>query len=560
MLDASDKAKLPHRAAGGGPPLDFQDHLRLLDAQGLLTRIDRAIDKDRELHPLVRWQFQGGLAEEQRRAFLFTNVVDGSGRHYDIPVAVGALGASPAIYAVGMGKRVEDIGTAWTQGMANPIPPVVVQTGACQEVVIKGADLLRPGEGLARLPVPVSTPGFDSAPYLTATLCITRDPESGVQNMGTYRGALKAQDRLGVRMSSRPGGAGGYLHWRKYQKRKEPMPCAIVIGCAPVVLFTGPQKLPIDQDEMAVAGGLAGAPVRIVKAVSVDLHVPADAEIVIEGLIDSELLEPEGPFGESHGHVALEDFNMSMKVTAITHKRAPVFVSIISQVTPSESSVMKKVAFEPMFLAHLRDQLGVRGIKGLTMHEPFTNLRKVIFLQFTRGTPRTEIWRGLQGAASLRADCGKICIAVSEDIDPTNTDAVFWSLAYRSDPGADVHIMPYRSAGHGPKSDAGEDTTILIDATLKRDMPPLALPKQEYMEHARAIWNELGLPAISPQSPWHGYTLGDWDERYDIYASRAVDGRWAESGDETIKRRRAGIIPETPTRNVEGAAKKLREQ
>ena len=92
MLDAPDKAKKPHRAATGAAPLDFQEHLRLLDAQGLLTRIDRAIDKDRELHPLVRWQFQGGLAEEQRRAFLFTNVVDGSGRRYDIPVAVGALG------------------------------------------------------------------------------------------------------------------------------------------------------------------------------------------------------------------------------------------------------------------------------------------------------------------------------------------------------------------------------------------------------------------------------------------------------------------------------------
>jgi len=128
MLDAPDNAKKSHRATAGAVPLDFQEHLRLLDAQGLLTRIDRAIDKDRELHPLVRWQFQGGLAEEQRRAFLFTNVVDGAGRRYDIPVAVGALGASPAIYAIGMGKQVEDIGTAWTQGIANPIPPVIVQS------------------------------------------------------------------------------------------------------------------------------------------------------------------------------------------------------------------------------------------------------------------------------------------------------------------------------------------------------------------------------------------------------------------------------------------------
>ena len=556
MLDTPDKTPKSGKAIAGGPPLDFQQHLRALEARGLVTRIERAIDKDSELHPLVRWQFQGGLAEEQRRAFLFTNVVDGSGRRYDIPVVVGALGASPEIYAAGMGVAVEDIGSVWDRAIAHPIAPVVVKSAPCQEVVMKGDELRKPGEGLASLPVPNSTPGFDSAPYLTATLCITRDPETGVQNMGTYRGALKAQDRLGVRMSSRPGGAGGYQHWRKYQKRREPMPCAIVIGCAPVVLFTGPQKLPIDQDEMAVAGGLAGSAIRIVKAVSVDLHVPADAEIVIEGLIDSELLEPEGPFGESHGHVALEDFNMSMQVTAITRKRKPVFVSIISQVTPSESSVMKKVAFEPMFLAHLRDQLGIRGIQKVVMHEAFTNLRKVIFLQFARGTARTEVWRGLQGASSLRADCGKICIAVSEDINPANADAIFWSLAYRSDPGIDVQVAPYRSAGHGPKSGAREDSTILIDATLKHDMPPLALPKREFMERALTIWKELGLPPVTPQPPWHGYSLGDWDAHYDIYAARAVAGEWEASGIETINRRRGGLKPESPARNVEGTAKK----
>src|ERR1700752_271900 len=157
------------------------------------------------------------------------------------------------------------------------------------------------------------------------------------------------------------------------------MPCAIVIGCAPVAMFTGGMKLPIDLDEMGVAGGLAGAPIRIAKCPTVDLDVPADAEIVIEGLIDPELLEPEGPFGESHGHVALEDFNMSMQVTAITRKRAPVFVSIVSQVTPSESSVLKRVAYEPRYLSHLRDRLAVRGIQRVVMHEPLTNLRKVIF-------------------------------------------------------------------------------------------------------------------------------------------------------------------------------------
>ena len=88
--------------------------------------------------------------------------------------------------------------------------------------MISGSDLLGSGKGLAALPVPVSTPGFDAAPYLTATLCITRDPDTGIQNMGTYRAALKSTNRLGVRMASRIGGAGGYLHWRKHKERKIP--------------------------------------------------------------------------------------------------------------------------------------------------------------------------------------------------------------------------------------------------------------------------------------------------------------------------------------------------
>jgi 4-hydroxy-3-polyprenylbenzoate decarboxylase len=542
----------------GGPPLDFQAHLAALEANGLLLRIDRPIDKDTELHPLVRWQFQGGLPEDERRAFLFTNVVDGRGRRYDIPVAVGALAASPRIYAVGMGCPVADIGAAWMRAIANPIAPVAVSSPRCQEVVITGDDLRRPDGGLKLLPVPVSTPGFDAAPYLTATLCITRDPDTGIANMGTYRAALKATDRLGVRMSSRIGGAGGYLHWKKYRARKEPMPCAIVIGCTPVVAFTGPQKLAVDQDEMAVAGALAGAPIRIARAVTVDLAVPADAEIVIEGLIDPELLEPEGPFGESHGHVALEDFNMSMRVTAITRKRSAVFVSIISQVTPSESSVMKKVAYEPLFLAHLRDQLEIRGIRRVAMHEPLTNIRKAIFLQFAAGTPRSEVWRGLTGAATLRADCGKIVVAVSADIDPANVDAVLWSLAYRANPAEDVHIGPWRSGGHGPKSgaDAG-DSTLLIDATIKHAMPPLALPAREFMERARVIWEELGLPRLAPQPPWHGYALGDWADVWDVYARRAVSGEWETSGAETFARRRGGLTPETPVRDVEDPTKGL---
>ena len=546
-----DKRAAQAAVKASGPPLGLQEHLRRLEAEGLLVRIDRAIDKDSELHPLVRWQFQGGLHEDERRAFLFTNVVDGSGRHYDVPVAVGALAASARIYAVGMGRPTDEIGDAWLRAIANPIASTRVTTATCQEVVISGDALRQPDGGLKLLPVPISTPGFDAAPYLTATLCVTRDPETGVRNMGTYRAQLKATDRLGVRMAARPGGAGGYLHWQKYRKLKQPMPIAIVVGCAPVVMFTGPQKLPIDCDEMAVAGALAGAPIRTVKALTVDLDVPADAEFVVEGLIDPELLEPEGPFGESHGHVALEGYNMSMQVTAITHKRDPVWLSILSEVTPSESSVMKRIAYEPRYLAHLRDTLAIKGVRRVVMHETLSNLRKTLFVQFSPGVPRTEIWRALHGAATLQADIGKYVIGVSEDIDANNLDAVFWSLAYRANPIEDVHIAPYRSAGHGPKSEGGGvESTMLIDATQKTADPPISLPKREFMERARAIWEELKLPPIAGRQPWHGYSLGDWDAVWDTFAERAVAGQWEQTGRESFARRRAGLTPETPVKSV----------
>ena len=532
-------------------PRDFQQHLAALEKAGLLVRIDQPINNETELQPLVRWQFVGGVPESERRAFLFTNVVDGKGRRYDMPVAIGVYASSPQIYARGMGQTVEDVGQVWVKAIQNPIPPVVVDKPAVQEVVIQGDDLKKPGGGLAALPVPVSTPGFDSAPYLTATLVTTRDPDNGVQNMGTYRAALKATDRLVVRMAARVGGAGGWLHWQKYRERKQPMPVAIVLGTAPVVFFTGPQKLPLDMDEMSVAGALAGAPIKMAKCVTNDLLVPADAELVIEGLIDPMTLEPEAPFGESNGYVALEAYNMPMQVTAITHRKNAVFSAIISQVTPSESSVVKKVAYEPLFLYHLRDTMGVRGVTRVVMHEPLSNLRPVVFVQFKRGTLRTEVWRALQGAATFRSDVGKIVIGVSEDVNPESTDAVFWSMAYRSSPHEDVQIINYRRGVQGAhyQADGGNrfESTMLIDATQKRPLPPLALPGKEYMERAKELWEELKLPPVASKGNWHGYTLGDWTDTWERFAQRAVAGEWEANGLETIKRRRDDLVPETPT-------------
>ncbi len=532
---------------------DLGEHIDELRKRGLLREIDTPINKDAHMHPLVRWQFRGGIEEKDRKAFLFTHVVDGHGRRFDLPVLVGGLAGNGAIYATGMDCEVAEISNRWAHALANPVAPEVVTEAPCHEVVLQGDALQGAGNGLDALPIPVSTPGFDSSPTLTATNVITKDPDSGIQNQGTYRAGLKAPTRMVVRMATRSGGAGGYQHWLKYKARGQLMPCAVVLGCPPYVAFMGPQKLPLGMDEMEVAGGLAGEAVQMVKAVSVGLMVPADAEVVIEGLIDPSKGEPEGPFGESHGHVALEEFNMPFEVTAITHKRKAVVPSYISQVTPSESSVIKRVAYEPLFYHHLRNHLNITSVRRVSLHEPLTSLLRVTIISIADGAPKTEVWRALYGAASFKGDCGKITIAVNEDIDPDNADALLWALAYRHNPAEDLMVLPHRGQGHGPKRehDGEEDATLLIDATMKSPMPPLALPGKSYMEEARAIWEELGLPSLKPESPWHGYSLGDWHARWTEAANNAARGDYLVNGEETLGRQRDNVVPETSVRNLE---------
>src|SRR5437764_9397160 len=353
---------------------DLHEHLAALKKAGLLITVERPINKDTEMHPLVRWQFRGGIPEKERKAFLFTNVSDSQGRKYDIPVVVGALAASREIYRLGMGCPLDKINEVWTQAIAKPIAPRIVDQAPCHEMDVAGLDAL---------PIPISTPGWDIAPFTTLSQYITKDPETGVQNMGIYRGQVKAPKRLGMNPSLelRPG---IYNHWLKAKKKKQKLAAAVVLGAPPCVAFTSAQKVPEALDELHVAGGLVGTPINVVKAKTVDLLVPAESEIVVEGWIDTEYLEPEAPFGESHGHVNLQEYNAFMDVTCITRRKDGILPAIISQVTPSESSLIKRVALEPLYLQHLRQALGIQGVKRVSMHEPLTNIRKVLLLVVDR--------------------------------------------------------------------------------------------------------------------------------------------------------------------------------
>ncbi len=259
---------------------DLHEHIEALRDAGLLLEIDREINKDTEMHPLVRWQFRGGIPEADRKAFLFTNVTDSKGRKYDIPVLVCGLAGNKEIYQIGMGCPIDEIGETWIRATGAPLEPNIVESAdaPCHDLLFEGKELLN-GNGLDALPVPISTPGWDNAPYTSSSHFITKDPETGVQNSGNYRGQIKAPDRIGMNPSIEHQ-TGGYIHWLAWKKRGEKMPCAVVLGCPPVVSFTAVQKLPAGVDEFHVSGALSGTPLNVVKAKTVDLLVPAEAEVM----------------------------------------------------------------------------------------------------------------------------------------------------------------------------------------------------------------------------------------------------------------------------------------
>ena len=511
---------------------DLRAHLADLEARGLLVRVRRAIDKDTELHPLVRWQFRG-LPEAQRRAFLFEDVRDSRGEKYDMPVVVGALAGSEDIYALSMGCRSEEVIDVWRKALGAPIPAVVVDDAPVQEVVHQGDGLMEHG-GLDELPVPISTPGFDNAPYFNSAIWITRDPETGVRNAGVYRGMLKSPLRTGVFCDS---GNNTALNWEKHNALGRHMEAAAVIGSPPAVYLSAIQMAPVGMDELAVAGAIMGAPVETVRCKTVDLEVPAYAEIVVEGIIRTDFLEPEGSFGEAHGYQDPRSLSFSFEVTAITHRREPLFLSILSQVTPSESSKTKQSGYEAQILRYLRDTCGLRGVSRVSYREDLLN-RQVCVIVLDK-VDRYEPMNALYSMLSTR-QTPKIMVAVDSDIDPTNDTMVNWAIVNRSQPHRDLKVIHPRVTQFGPLRYVDgydrEDSCILIDATRKADFPPVALPAKEYMEHARELWQELGLPELQPRTPWHGYSLGRWPEEQAEEARLATQGRYYETGEKLIGR------------------------
>jgi 4-hydroxy-3-polyprenylbenzoate decarboxylase len=525
---------------------DLRDYLAVLDQRGKLVRIDCPINKDTELHPLVRLQYRG-LPDSERRAFLFEHVVDSTGRRYDIPVAVGCMAGSRDIYAIGMQvENAAQITARWLEAQQHPIPPVLVDRGPVRENIYTGADLERIG-GVGILPVPISTPGFDNAPYTSASHWLCRDPESGRYNLGNYRGQIKAPLRLGCFTNFQ---SDIWAIWKKYRARGEPMPAALVSGVAPHISYCSVAKLSPHLDEYHVAGGIALRPVELVRCETVDLHVPAHAEIIVEGIIPTDVLELEGPFGEFTGYMAKTEYTLFMNVTAITHRHNPIWQAFVSQFPPSESTVIMGVTRENLLLKLLRVDQDMDNVLQVAAHEGTGGGYGLIAIQVKDPKPGQvarmfemipRVWRA------------KLTIAVDDDIDPRDADAINWALAFRFQPARDACIEPWPEHQLDPsvadpaadsartllEDQATRSSCLLIDATRKWPYPPTSLPTREYMDRALALWKQQGLPDLQLKDPWYGENLGYWPAEREAEAALAVHGRYYETGEKFAGHRHA---------------------
>jgi UbiD family decarboxylase len=525
------------------PYRDLRDYVDELKHRGLLHIVDEKICKDTELVPLVRLQFRG-LPEENRKAFWFRNVTDSRGRTFEGSVVLGALGSSRAIYGAALGVNSDGIAAAWARAHGNHRPPkVVARDGAPVKEIVRRAPTL--AGGVDRFPHLISTPGFDPAPFITAGVWVTRDPETGSYNLGIYRGMIKAEDRIGCATDVPTQHLA--IQWEKARRMARPLQAAVFIGGPPALLMAAASKLPYGVDEYGLAGALNGAPIDVVPAESFDAMVPAKAEIVIEGQIRTDALEPEAPFGEASGYLGPRKMEKIFEVTAITQRARPIYQGIISEFPPSESTVIRKAAFDAIYLNHLKNACNIPSVTKVASYE-MASCNMMFVIQLDRpalGQP----WQALRAAAAFDPSLGKIFIAVDSDLDPDSMDSVLWALSYSMQPHRDVEIIrgkvPRLDPSVTPSADERQysypdgqgASAMLINACREHPYLPVSLPRRDFMDKALARWEALSLPPLDLKAPWHGYPLSAWTEENAEEAELAVTGRYFETGAKLATRR-----------------------
>lgn len=467
----------------------LRDLLAHLEAHGKLRHVRGEVDKDWEISCVTR----NLMAEppEKRYALQFDRI-----KGYQTPVVTGALGASREIYAMALGVPVKDgridkssIHETWVRALANPRPCVVAQNAPCKENVAKGKKV-----NLLDFPIPTWTPGKDIGPYLSAGCVIQKDPETGIQNCGVYRGMIQSENRIGILIQP---GKHSWLIYQKYEKLNQPMEIAVVISPPPYVAMTAVGRVPFGVDELTVAGGLAGAPVEVVKCETVDLLVPAHSEMVIEGIVRPGVRETEGPFGEFFGYMGPQVKSPVIEVGAITYRDGSIHQGFQEQFPPSEGSTIKDIAMESLLLGALR-QMGIPGVLDVHVHPMSCQQHLVVQIKPQFAAHARAVMSGVWGVYPNRA---KQVIVVEDDCDIYDDGLVEWHVATRVQPQRDMVIW---RDGTGiqldpsmPRETCNSGSKIGIDATKSVSYPPLSLPAPELLKQARDQWAKYGLPGLS---------------------------------------------------------------
>lgn len=463
------------------PYNDFRDFLAALEARGKLRRVSQAVDLKTELACVARWVYQG-LPEKDRFGLSFDRI-----KGFDIAVVTAALGASRENYAIGLGVDPDQINERWSEALRHPIAPRVVNTAPSQEVVHTGKDV-----DLATLPIPTWTPVKDVAPYIT-TNTITRDLATGVQNVGVYRTQVLDGQHVVVNLSP---GRHGFITWQTYVQAGKTAPIAWAIGCEPAVHLAAVANVPYGVDEIAIAGGLKGAPVAMVKAKTIDLMVPANAEYIIEGEIQVGDVTKEGPFGEFQGYMGPVADKPRVTITAITHRRKPIYYGYISQMPPSESTTIQSNSNAALLVKQLHD-LGHRTVRDAYIDLTYGGLLAHAIISMK---PLHPAHAKIVGRLAADISTVKRVTVVSEGVDIRDPLHLDWALNSCYNPREDTVIidnvlspMNMDPAAVPVDGKPGKSSKVVIDATEKV-VRPFSVPPADLMERARTIWTAAGLP------------------------------------------------------------------
>jgi UbiD family decarboxylase len=463
---------------------DLREYLHALETRGKLHHVKKEVEPDWEVAAVLRRVFQR-IPRDRRPAVMFERI-----KGHAMPLVAGVLGASPEIYALALETTVDKIADKWAQAQSHPIPPVSVTTGPVKETVLLGdrADA-------TRLPLCIWTRGQDPAPYVTAPCVVSRDPETGERNMGTYRMMLKGPRKFGLYLTNT--WRDMYAHIKKNEDKGLATPCAVVIGCDPPVPLTSVAR--IRGDEFGVAGALRGAPLEVVRCETNDLEVPAHAEIVIEGSIPPGVREPEGPFGEYTGYMGAGGPSYVMEVTGITHRADPIYQAFFSQMPPSESSCIRGTGRDvalfkfmtrdlklPVRDVHLLEAGGGAAFLGISLRRDHPAL------------PQRAMW----AAWSYEPSLSKFVVVVDEDIDVRDYFQLLWAMSWHVQPARDVYVVRDTAATGLDPSVAEADvlferqdllsSKVGIDATRKHKFPARSIPPKADLDRVDAQWSDYG--------------------------------------------------------------------